>query len=411
MTDGAGNQQSFNYNLFRNLTEFTDEHGNVETYIHQDNGLLTKQIHDDRSRLEFAWGPQTGSGGRAMGRVPDEELDRRARRLERSLRTTPLTQQRYSRPGELHTSKSKDQTLQHVHLQIPSVYQLRRHRSRKLPKRNVSSNGQYTYDANGNVLTATDAEGPRHLVRILRLLGPGPSARPAEIRNLAQGCEQSTSHAGETYEAVPWKTLTNALTITGDTISVQLRTAIAGQYVVADAIRIDRLDKNGVYTRIIDSNAAGTDPNFRLGPGGGIPFNATATPTGALTFESRELVRSKRALRGSSAISNLGRIESRRPGSRMPQTVPRRSTWIHEGLPDAAAEQTITGINQSVAPDSFRSYQTLFEYDTAGNLTRSITEGLPAGRRAYDSLGNVVYEEEATGVATVNSYDPFLAGW
>ena len=57
VTDGAGNQQSFSYNLFRNLTEFTDERGNVETYIHQDNGLLTKQIHNDRSRVEYTWGP------------------------------------------------------------------------------------------------------------------------------------------------------------------------------------------------------------------------------------------------------------------------------------------------------------------------------------------------------------------
>ncbi len=48
--------QTFNYNLVRNLTEFTDERGNVETYIHQKNGLLTRQIHADRSQTKSTWG-------------------------------------------------------------------------------------------------------------------------------------------------------------------------------------------------------------------------------------------------------------------------------------------------------------------------------------------------------------------
>src|SRR4029077_17289422 len=48
--------QSYNYNLFRNLTEFTNENGAVETYIHQQNGLLIKQIHPDGSRVVYEWG-------------------------------------------------------------------------------------------------------------------------------------------------------------------------------------------------------------------------------------------------------------------------------------------------------------------------------------------------------------------
>ena len=42
MTDGDGNQQSFNYNLFRNLTEFTDENGNElggNVAVELDDGL------------------------------------------------------------------------------------------------------------------------------------------------------------------------------------------------------------------------------------------------------------------------------------------------------------------------------------------------------------------------------------
>ena len=48
--------QTFNYNLFRNLTEFADERRNVETYIHQDNGLVERQIHADRSQVRYEWG-------------------------------------------------------------------------------------------------------------------------------------------------------------------------------------------------------------------------------------------------------------------------------------------------------------------------------------------------------------------
>ena len=61
--------------------------------------------------------------------------------------------------------------------------------------------------------------------------------------------------------------------------------------------------------------------------------------------------------------------------------------------------------DQTDAPNDFRSYQTIFEYDTAGNVTRSITEGLPSGYRAYDTFGNVLYEEDAAGVATAFNYD------
>ena len=77
---------------------------------------------------------------------------------------------------------------------------------------------------------------------------------------------------------------------------------------------------------------------------------------------------------------------------------------ITAGLP---GEQCATPIdvNHNLEPLGFSSFQTHYEYDTAGNVTRTITEGLPSGRRAYDSYGNVIYEEDATGVATAYTYD------
>ena len=55
-SDAAVDVQTFNYNLLKLQTEFTDERGHVETYLHQKNGLLTKQIHADRSQVKSSWG-------------------------------------------------------------------------------------------------------------------------------------------------------------------------------------------------------------------------------------------------------------------------------------------------------------------------------------------------------------------
>ncbi len=65
--DGGGvdiehSSHSFSYNLFTNTTEFIDENGNVETYVHQEDGQLVRQIHADRTRTLTEWGALNGSG-------------------------------------------------------------------------------------------------------------------------------------------------------------------------------------------------------------------------------------------------------------------------------------------------------------------------------------------------------------
>jgi YD repeat-containing protein len=62
--------QVFNYNLIRNTTEFANERGTLETYAHQNNGLLKKQIHADRSQLQYEWG--TGTEEFLMKKAVDE---------------------------------------------------------------------------------------------------------------------------------------------------------------------------------------------------------------------------------------------------------------------------------------------------------------------------------------------------
>lgn len=67
-----GDVQSFSYNLFRNLTEFTNERGALETYIHLDNGLVATQIHADRSRVSYQWGLPDSPGEYLLARTVDE---------------------------------------------------------------------------------------------------------------------------------------------------------------------------------------------------------------------------------------------------------------------------------------------------------------------------------------------------
>ncbi|MGD9634334.1 MAG: FG-GAP-like repeat-containing protein, partial [Pirellulales bacterium] len=406
VTDGAGNQQSFNYNLFRNLTEFTDENGNVETYIHQDNGLLTKQIHDDRSRLEYTWGQQS-----ANNTVEWEEFLMQSSTDERGGKEVFTyriynSSNPFSRPGELQTSKSKDDILTTFAYDDSQAYISSVTSVTQTPLNGTQlPNTEYTYDMYGHILTAKDAAG--HITKYEYY----DSAAPAHLRGLRKsetlpkGVSTQVLADGEVYEAVPWQVLSSAFTITGDTISVQLRTPASGQYVVADAIRVDRLDKDGVYRRIIDSSATGGDPDFRIGAGGG------TTQSGGSDAYGSSYVRiagtSPEQAGATWIFDNLEpgtyRISASWQSSTSNSTA--ATYWLHKGLPDGTPEASISGINQTVPPSSFRSYQTLFDYDTAGNLTRSITEGLPSSRRAYDSFGNVVYAEDATGVATVYTYD------
>ena len=71
--DDLTTTQTFNYNLLRNLTEFTDERGHTETYRHQDNGLLLTQIHPDRTRRQFTWG-QVGTAAEFLMQSSTDEL-------------------------------------------------------------------------------------------------------------------------------------------------------------------------------------------------------------------------------------------------------------------------------------------------------------------------------------------------
>jgi YD repeat-containing protein len=360
VTDGAGNQQSFNYNLFRNLTEFTDENGNVETYIHQDNGLLVKQIHNDRSRVEFAWGPQsTGSTVQYEEFLMQSSTDERGGREVFGYSPSNASQ----RPGELYTSTSKDGIVStftyNAHPYISSVASVT-----ESPSGGTAlQTAQYTYDTNGHILTATDADG--HVTKYEYYDGNAP----AHQRGLRRSETLPKGISGT--EAVVWEVLADEFEVTGDTLSVRLWKLDNGKTVVADAIRIDRMDENGVFTRIIDDDRTGADPNFRMSDTVGyfgtsnqseLRYDVDATIMGGWVAGERSATWVFTDL-----LPGIYRVSA----SWIYYTDRDPDTTYHlfDGLPGEASP-TVTSKDQRFRPNDFRSYQTLFEYDTAGKPSK-----------------------------------------
>jgi RHS repeat-associated protein len=398
VTDGDGNQQSFTYNLFRNLTEFTDENGNVETYIHQNNGLLERQVHNDRSRMQFTWG--TGSSG-------DEYLMATSTDEAGSKETFTYYSSDQYNAGELREHTAKDNLLTRFEYWTPTDtnYRYMSVPSRVIVDPNVANlQTEYTRDGVGNVLSVKDAEGNVTSYEYY------DASAPASLRQLRKSTTQPkgvVTPGKSTPEAVSWEVLNDAFVLGAgqNTISVRLLKS-SGQIVVADAVRLDRIDDDAEYTRIIDNTTA-TDDDFRL---------ATLTGTSESSVAGQEYLDDATRLEGSGTNSATWIFRDLLPGKYRIS-----ATWLgggsasvsyqlFAGLPSANPTST-TIENQSIAAidtaslNDFASFKTEYFYDTAGNVVTTFTEGLPSGFRSYNAYGNVTYEEDATGVARVYEYD------
>ena len=233
--DSLGHIQSFSYNLFRNHTEFTDEGGNVETYIHQDNGLLTKKIHSDRSRLEFTWGNQNESSTtddheESLMLTSTDEVGAKETFTYRQPGSTNY------RPGELQQSVSKDL--------VTTTYAYW-----------VSPNSQYSYISElSSITTANPGAAPlvtnlssatsavtrnelrrcrqRNRPRVLRPHDDNtcPSPRQVEIRDTAQGRQQQCrQHGGSRLAAVEGRFLRQRNRVVSPIVFEQCNWAICGR--------------------------------------------------------------------------------------------------------------------------------------------------------------------------------------
>jgi len=396
VTDGNGGTVSYSYNLFRNLTEATDERGNVETYFFQDNGLTTKQVHPDRSRLEFTWGAKDSVEEFLMKSSTDEIG------AKETFTYYASGESNYQHPGDLKQSVGKDGLVtNYEYWTFPSPYQYISRLKTVTVDPDAATGSQlvtaYTYDGVGNMLSTTNAEG---------------NTTKYEYYTAADGAYRAGLRKSETLplgvsgdEDVPWEVLTDNFLVTGDSLSVQLMlSTIVGQSVLADAVRIDRVDTNGILTRIVDDNGTGLDPRFRLGSVTPASYSsATAYQGDRLGFTAVDTSGNAAATWVFTGLEKgTYRISATWPGGSFSQAAKYRA---FDGLVGAVPHVELSAKNQSSAADDFRSYQTIFQYDAAGNLVAAITEGLPAGHSSYDSRGNVVYQEDATGAATINQYD------
>ena len=387
--DGESTQEAYSYNLFRNLTTFTDKRGDLETYIHQDNGLLAKQIHDDRSRLEFTWGADNSVEEFLMNSSTDEQG------AKETFAYVQPGQPNYH-PGDLKQSVAKDGLItQYEYSTTPLSY------ISGLSKIIVDPTGsnlitEYTRDTSGRVLSVKDAEG--NLTKY-EYFGASDAAH---LRGLLKSQILPKGVTGG--EAVAWQSLASAFNVTGSTLSIELLTSNDSTWLVADAIRIDRIDTDGAITRVADATTIYDDTEFRVG-------SVTPNAITAATSYSGSYVRFANSTSGQVAASwvfkNLQpgkyRISATWPGD--PANDSTATYRVYDGLPNGSPLLTVNDAHQNVSPASFRSYQTVYEYDTAGNVVAAVTEGLPPTRRTYDKFGNVVYEQDPTGVTTYNEYD------
>ena len=71
VTDPLGNQERYEYDLWHNITRYTDERGLTTTYEFDKNGLTTRIIHPDQTRVTNTWNSadQLTSSIDELGRV------------------------------------------------------------------------------------------------------------------------------------------------------------------------------------------------------------------------------------------------------------------------------------------------------------------------------------------------------
>ncbi|MCI0333620.1 MAG: NucA/NucB deoxyribonuclease domain-containing protein [Planctomycetes bacterium] len=212
-------------------------------------------------------------------------------------------------------------------------------------------------------------------------------------------------------EAVVWETLANSFPITGDTLSVRLW--MYDSAVSADAIRIDRLNPDGTFTRIVDDSTGG-DPNFR-------EFDASNVSNGFVPSNNTSELRygpGATSVRSSTAVPPGPRSATWVFKDLLPGTYRVSASWIwgpwsdptatyelFSGLPGEGTPTTVWK-DQKVRPaDDFRSHRTEFQYDAAGNLMSAETEGLPPGTAVYDHFGKAVLNTDTTGVKSFAAND------
>jgi YD repeat-containing protein len=424
--------QSFTYNLYRNLTEFTDERGNIETYIHQDNGQLKTQIHPDRTRLSYAWGAMGTPEEFRLASTTDERgavesftyysaSDSVAGATNPAFRRGQLktsTTKRFPAAAAITTAYDYFNPANKPHIAALASVIVDSTAAVDDAPNNVQYAGKqlvttYGYDADGRRTLTTDPLGNQ----VVETYYDTSDYRHGLLKSVID----ARRHAGADWEdgdhsAVAWRILGNRdVAVEGGSLVIETPLTGHDGYVSLDALRIDRIDGSGnvVETHIVDDDVAGQSAGFSLvgvigavdqtdnlqtpryaGDAISVPY--TGQSTGSLArWEFKDLKA------GTYRISTTWIDWNNTPG---------RSGNVQYQVVGGGAP---FAVDQKLAPDTgtfgvhwFDEFETTFEYDAAGNVTKTKTsDGYSSGLRTYNAFGQVVHGADATGVFTEAVYD------
>jgi RHS repeat-associated protein len=442
VTDGDGFKTRYSYDLVHGKTVVQDARGNEENYLFNANGLITRQIHSDRSRVETQWGvPGVANTDFLKVRTQDEVGATehftyygvadgfKNRELKRSISKQFLTQN-----GSLVSGQEPGVVTEYDYSRPTGTLVVNLASTIVNPKTTTSDPTRenlkttFAYDAIGRLLRTTDPLGNVTQFAYDASTGllksttqpkghfalPGDPAYPAGDYNNPEN------------EAVAWRLLAGErqagtlLAVTGSTLTVTLSTSEDGDadldYVVADAIRIDRIDDDGtVVTTIIDNS----DVGFQA------PGSAVVLAGDHRKYRGTAVTFTKP---GSGENTASWSFTGLQPGKYRVL-----ATWAVSaaGVNDSSAEYriyngTVTGINgtvtgpllasldpsQQVPPNLtgsvyFNSFETVYAYDSAGNVISARTEGLPTSVSTYHHTGALSKVVSASGVVTEHQIDVF----
>lgn len=399
---GDSTSQTFEYNQWRNATYFTDENQAVETYIHNDSGLLVKQIHSDRTFSLKEYGTTTGNKSLLVRSLDDLGAEETFDYLVQG-------ESGFQRPGKLQSSKAANGVItnyvyqgvgasggidgttglggayDHI-LELASIQQSKKNSLNVveyLPPTKLER------DDRGNLKKTTDSEG-NVTVRFLNTTAPLYGLPDKETRPVY------SSGASTIF----WKQSPSLLSLQQGDLIVELSAAAANTKVAADAILLERLE-NGlpVASWIIDDG----DANFENLAASTATSAASGFGNDALHFTP-------------STTAPLARWKF----ANLPAGTTYRISFTWQVAALASATYTLTNvvagqaislpsvpISQSTAPATTGAHikETQYFYNAQGRLTHSIIDGIVTARTQYDSLGAPRYVIDPTGIKSYSLRD------
>jgi RHS repeat-associated protein len=414
VTDAVGNKQTFSYNLLRNSTEFTDENGNVETYFHQDNGLLVKQVHDDRTRQEFTWGKAGTSAEYLMTSSTDEvgavetfkyylsnntwidgtafehivaAGDFRDRQLFETTEkhfpndTTPLvTRFDYFKPGDR----------QHM-VNLSSIIV-----DPGIAPQNKNIKTQHDYDPVGRLWRTIDPMG--NVTTRTFYNGEGGLHEEGLVLTETTARGNDASPAGVDAEAVSWELLREIM-ISSGTLSVKAIHDNTG-FVIADAIKVERIGDEFPYTQIIDDDTDGIANAFH------VTGAHTHTTGNSVSYNGDRIALNSIGAAATWTFTNLEQGTYRVTAMWQPNTnrSPSAKFEVVDGI--AFSDTQFIGIDQQIAPNDYGpGFKTTFSYDDEGYVTWAKTDNFEPTVSYYYHTGAVDSTTDDAGVRNRYTYD------